>query len=88
MYDTKYPLVWAPKYRKWILRGEIRDRAKELFREIAEYHGFEIEEMEVAGDHVHIFISFPPRYSISKAVGILKAVSARAIRKEFPRVKK
>ena len=83
MYDTKYHLVWAPKYRKWILRGEIRDRAKELFREIAEYHGFEI-----AGDHVHIFISFPPKYSISKVVGILKAVSAREIRKEFPKVKK
>ncbi len=88
VYDTKYHLVWAPKYRKWILRGEIRDRAKELFREIAEYHGFEIEEMEVAGDHVRIFISFPPKYSIAKVVGILKAVSAREIRKEFPRGKK
>ena len=87
MYDTKYHLVWAPKYRKWILRGEIRDRAKELFKEIAQYHGFEIEEMEVAADHVHIFISYPPKYSISKVVGILKAVSAREIRKEFPRVK-
>ena len=87
MYDTKYHLVWAPKYRKWILQGEIRDRAKELFEEIAHYHGFEIEEMEVAADHVHIFISFPPKYSISKVVGILKAVSAREIRKEFPRVK-
>jgi hypothetical protein len=54
-----------------------RDRAKELFREVVEYHGFEIEEMEVAADHVHIFISFPPKYSISKVVGILKAVSAR-----------
>ena len=88
MYDAKYHLVWAPKYRKWILRGEIRDRAKELFREIAEYHGFEIEEMEVAGDHVHIFISFSPKHSIAKVVGILKAVSAREIREEFPIVKK
>jgi REP element-mobilizing transposase RayT len=34
-----------------------RDRAKELFREVVEYHGFEIEEMEVAADHVHIFVS-------------------------------
>jgi hypothetical protein len=39
-------------------------------------------------DHVHIFISFPPKYSIAKVVGILKAVSAREIRKEFPIVKK
>ena len=88
MYDTKYHLVWAPKYRKWILQGEIRDRAEELFREIAEYHGFEIEEMEVACDHVHIFISFSPKHSIAKVVGILKAVSAKEIRKEFPIVKK
>jgi REP element-mobilizing transposase RayT len=34
----------------------------------------------------HIFISFLSKYSISKVVGILKAVSAREIRKEFPRV--
>ena len=88
VYDTKYHLIWAPKYRKWILWGEIRDRTKELFQEVAEYHGFEIEEMEVAEDHVHIFISFPPKYSIAKVVGILKAVSAREIRKEFPRVRK
>ena len=88
MYDTKYHLVWAPKYRKWILQGEIRDRAKELFREIAEHHGFEIKEMEVTGDHVHILISFSPKYSIAKVVGILKAVSAKEIRKEFPIVKK
>ena len=59
-----------------------------MFAEIAEYHGFEIEEMEVTADHVHIFISFPPKYSIAKVVGILKGVSAREIRKEFPRVKK
>jgi len=56
-----------------------RDRAKELFSKIAEYHGFEIEEMEVAADHVHVFISFPPKCSISQVVGILKAVSAREI---------
>jgi hypothetical protein len=40
-----------------------RDRTEELFSEIAEYHGFEIEEMEVAADHVHVSISFPPKYS-------------------------
>src|SRR3989304_5357891 len=47
VYDTKYHLVWAPKYRKWVLQGEIRKRVEELFKEIAEHHGFEIEEMVV-----------------------------------------
>ena len=59
VYDTKYHLVWVPKYRKWILRGDIRKKVKDLFYEIAEHHDFEIETLEVAEDHVHIFLSFP-----------------------------
>ena len=35
VYDTGYHLVWAPKYRKWVLRGDIQQRVKELFEEIA-----------------------------------------------------
>ena len=88
VYDTQYHLVWAPKYRKWVLQGEVRQRVKELFGEIAQHHGYEIGEMEVDKDHVHIFLSFPPKYSISKVVEILKSVSSKIIREEFPRVKK
>ena len=88
VYDTRYHLVWAPKYRKWVLQGVIRQRVKELFQEIAEHHGFEIEEMEVDTDHVHLFLSFPPKYSIGQVVGLMKAVSAKEIREEFPEVRK
>ena len=88
VYDTRYHLVWAPKYRKWVLQGAIRQRVKELFQEIAGHHGFEIEEMEVDKDHVHLFLSFPPKYSIGQVVGLMKAVSAKEIREEFPEVRK
>ena len=88
VYDTRYHLVWAPKYRKWVLQGDIRRRAAELFQEIAHHHGFEIEAMEVDRDHVHLFLSFPPRYSIAQGVGVFKAVSAKEIREEFPSVRK
>ena len=37
---------------------------------------------------LHLFLSFPPRYSISKIIGILKAISSKEIREEFLRVKK
>ena len=70
VYDGQYHLVWAPKYRKWILRGDVREHVRSLFSKISE--DFEIEEMEIAEDHVPIFLSFPPRYSIAKSVGILK----------------
>jgi len=87
VYDTKYHLVWTPKYRKWILKGEIRTRVQEIFEEIAKNHEFEIDTLEVAEEHVHIFLSFPPRYSISRVVGMLKSISASVIFKEYPRVK-
>lgn len=87
VYDTKYHLVWTPKYRKWILRGKVRRRVEELFREIAQDFGFEIDTMEVTGDHVHIFLDFPPRYSIAKVVGILKSILASEIFEEFPEIK-
>ena len=88
VYDTRYHLVWAPKYRKWVLQGAIRQRVRELFCEIAGHHGFEIEESEVDKDHVHLFLSFLPKYSISAVVGLLKAVSAKEIREEFLEVRK
>ncbi len=87
VYDTRYHLVWAPKYRKWVLQGAVRERVRELFLEIAEHHGFEIEELEVDKDHVHVFLSFPPKYLIGQVVGLLKAVSAREIRAGFPEVR-
>ena len=87
VYDTKYHLVWTPKYRKWVLRGDIREKAKRMFEEISGNHGFEIDTMEVAENHVHIFLSFPPRYSIARVVGMLKSISASVIFKEHPEVK-
>lgn len=72
VYDAKYHLVWIPKYRKWILRGDIRKRLEETFKEISEDFGFESDVMEVLEDHVHIFLSAPPKYSISKIGGNTK----------------
>jgi len=78
--DTRYYLVWAPKYCKWVLQGAVREGVQELFLERAEHHGFEIEELEVEKDDVHVFLSFPTKYSTGQVVGLLKAVSAREIR--------
>ena len=88
VYEAEYHLVWCPKYRRKILVGDIQRRVKELFLEIASQFDFEIEECEIAEDHIHILISFPPRYSVSKVVGILKSISGSKIFKEYPKVKK
>ena len=89
VYDTTYHLVWCPKRRKTIFKdAELRQRADQLFREIADEYEFEIQEMEVGEDHVHILISFHPKYSIGQVVRTLKSISARELFREFPRIKK
>jgi putative transposase len=87
-YDTAYHLVWSPKYRKHILEDELAVRVEQMFKEIAEAYDITIDEMEVSPDHVHIFCSFPPRYSIARVVGMFKSLSARAVFREFPQVKR
>jgi putative transposase len=47
----------------------------------------EIEEMEVAIDHVHLLVSFPPKLSIGEVVRIIKSISARELFLEFLRLK-
>lgn len=44
--------------------------------------------MAVATDHVHMFLDFPPRYSIAKVVGLVKSISANRAFAEFPELKK
>ncbi len=71
-----------------ILTGALAERVEQMFREIAEVYDITIDEMEVSPDHVHLFCSFPPRYSIAQVVTRFKSLSARAVFREFPQVKR
>ena len=44
----------------------------------------EIIEIAVNPDHVHIFFKYPPKYSLSYIAKMIKGVSSRILRKEFP----
>jgi putative transposase len=61
---------------------------EEIFYEIAENHEIEIDTLEIAEDHVHLFVTFPPRISISRVVGKLKSKTASTIFREHPEVKR
>jgi putative transposase len=88
VYDIKYHFVWIPKYRKRILTKQLKKRVEELFREIAGQYDFEIDSMGVEVDHVHIFLSAPPKYSPAKIVEVLKSISSKEVFKEFPELEK
>lgn len=63
-----YHIVWLPKYRKKILEGKVKKRLEELLREWAEVNSWEIQELNIQIDHVHMVIQLPPSISVSKAV--------------------
>ena len=86
VYDLKYYLVWVLKYRRLVLKGCLTKRLKEVFNEIADRDEFEIDTMEVKEDHVHLFLTAPPRYSPSQIVRVMKGISAKVVFREFPEV--
>lgn len=87
VYCLNYHFVWLPKYRRDVLTGYVAEGAKEVFHEIAEQYEFKIEAMNMGEDHVHIFLSAPPRYSPARIANIMKSKSAKKLFEEFPRVK-
>jgi putative transposase len=84
VYDLKYHFVWTPKYRKDLLTGEVIDAVREILQSVAEAHDMEIDTMEVMEDHVHVFLSAPPRYSPAQVMQIMKSISAREVFARFP----
>ena len=79
-----YHLVWVPKYRKRIMRGELVRRLYELFRQCAEINDWTIEELNIQVDHVHMLVQLKPDMSVAKAVQLLKGGSSKKVREEFP----
>ena len=88
-YHHQFHVVWIPKYRKKILKGELKEFIERKIFDIQAYHpDVEIEKYSVQEDHIHLVIIIPPRYSVSGIVGKIKANTSREIRRHFPWVKK
>ena len=87
-YRHQYHIVWIPKYRKKILKGELKAFIEKHLFDIQEFHpDIQIEDYSIQTDHVHLVIIIPPRYSVSSIVGKLKANTSREIRKTFEWIK-
>lgn len=84
VYSCKYHVVWCPKYRRPVLIDGVDDRLKEICHEVADELHFEIIEMEVMPDHVHMLLEVDPQLGIHRAVKRMKGRSSHDLRQEFP----
>lgn len=78
-WNCKYHIVFAPKYRRQIIYGKIKNDIGKILRKLCEWKGVEIIEAEACVDHIHILVSVPPKISISSFMGYLKGKSSLMI---------
>jgi putative transposase len=88
VFEIHLHLVWATKYRKRVLGGEVGLRVRELIREICQGHEVAILKGHVAVDHAHLFVSIPPQVTISRLVQWVKGKTSHKLLSEFPHLKK
>lgn len=61
---------------------------EELIREICAARDWEVEALTVSVDHVHLFVSCPPRDAPAKVMNVIKSITARKLYAEFPRLRR
>ena len=87
MWRSQYHVVFAPKYRRLAIYGEIRQDIGRILRQLCQQKGVEIIEAELCKDHVHMLISIPPKYSVSQVMGYLKGKSSLMIFQKWGNMK-
>ena len=75
-WECKYHVVWIPKCRKKALYGQLRKELGRVLRELSKQKESEVIQGTLRGDHVHMVVSIPPKYSVSQVVGYVKGKSA------------
>ena len=88
VYDLKVHLIWITKYRYRVLTKDVGIRTRDLVRQVCDKNNIEIIKGNVSKDHVHLYISYPPKLSVSDIVKWLKGRTSRKIQEEFPQLGK
>ena len=85
MYSLQYYVVWVCKYRRKILKLGVCSYIRKTFPGFLRgMPGVGIESIGFDGDHLHMLMTIPPRYSISSVMGRLKSQLASRMRKFYP----
>ena len=78
-WNCKYHIVFTPKYRRKIIYGQLRRQIGEILRELCKWKNVEIHEATAKIDHIHMYVSIPPKMSVSGFMGFLKGKSTLLI---------
>ena len=88
VYYHRYHIVWATKYRYKVLTSGLRLWVRTVCRQVCQENGVDILHGVLSSDHVHMFVSVPPKLAISDLVRKMKGRSSHKIQPEFPEIRK
>ena len=78
-YRCQYHIVFAPKFRRQVIYGQLKRDIGEIIRKLCEQKGVEIIEAEACKDHIHLLVSIPPHLSVAQFMGYLRGKSSLMI---------
>ena len=85
-YELKYHIVWTPKYRGKVLGNDkVKNELRRIFESIVKWKHWEILELSIQEDHIHLCLLATPRDSISYIMQILKGKSSAWMKKKIKR---
>ena len=88
VYNFHFHLIWVTKYRKPVFTsGALISEMESILRDLARKGDIEIEEMQVMPEHIHLLISFKPKYAASSIVKYLKGHSAKLFFQSHPEIR-
>jgi putative transposase len=88
VYDTHYHLVFPVKYRKALLSSAVTRSIAATVRGIEERYDLVVEQMGDDKNHIHLLVSFHPKYGIGQIVRLFKSLTARELFRTLPELKK
>ena len=86
-WNCKYHIVFAPKYRRMAIYGQIKKDIGVILRQLCEYKEVKIIQGEMCPDHVHMLVEIPPKMSIASFMGYLKGKSTLRIFDKYSNLK-
>jgi len=78
-----YHLIWCPKRRKAILGGTIAADCEKIIREKCQEKKWEILELAIQVDHIHLFVQADPSTSAAEVVKECKGITSHHLRKKY-----
>ena len=78
-WNCKYHIVFAPKFRRKIIYGKLKQDIANILSALCKRKGVRIVEAEMCPDHVHMLVEIAPSMSVSRFVGYLKEKSTLMI---------